>query len=74
MDFKIRRPKWEFFGELEDGTFFLSGDELYFKTCLEVGLDNTNAVRLTRGVRCVFNDEEEVYPLTLNGDFSVILD
>lgn len=74
MDFKIHRPKVEYFGELEDGTFFLSNDELYFKTCLEVGLDDTNAVRLTRGVRCVFNDDEVVYPLALNGDFSVILD
>lgn len=74
MDFKIRRPKWEYFGELENGTFFLSNNELFFKTCLEEGLDNTNAVILTRGARCVFEDDEVVYPLTLNGDFSVILD
>lgn len=74
MDFKVKRPKTEYFGELEDGTFFLYNNELYFKTCLEEGLDNTNAVRLTRGVRCIFVDAEIVYPLTLNGDFSIILE
>lgn len=74
MDFKVKRPKTEYFGELENGTFFLYDNELYFKTCLEEGLDNTNAVRLTRRVRCVFDDDEVVYPLALNGNFSVILD
>lgn len=74
MDFKVKRPKMEYFGELENGTFFLYNDELYFKTCLEPGLDNTNAVRLTRGIRCIFNDDEAVYPLVLNGDFSIILE
>lgn len=74
MDFKVKRPKMEYFGELENGTFFLYSDELYFKTCLEPGLDNTNAARLTRGIRCIFNDDEVVYPLTLDGDFSVILE
>ena len=74
MDFKVKRPKAECFGELENGTFFLYNDELYFKTCLEPGLDNTNAVRLTRGIKCIFNDDEVVNPLTLNGDFSVILE
>ena len=74
MDFKVKRPKIEYFGELENGTFFLYGDELYFKTCLEAGLDSTNAVRLTRGIRCIFGGDELVYPLTLNGDFSVILE
>lgn len=74
MDFKVKRPKIAYFGELENGTFFLSEDELYFKTCLEAGPDNTNAVRLTRGIKCIFNDDEVVNPLTLDGDFSVILD
>ena len=74
MDFKVKRPKIEYFGELENGTFFLYSDELYFKTCLEAGLDNTNAVRLPRGIRCIFNDDEIVYPLTLDGEFSVILE
>lgn len=74
MDFKVKLPKTEYFGELENGTFFLYDNELYFKTCLEPGLDNTNAVRLTRGIRCIFNDDESIYPLTLNGDFSVILE
>lgn len=74
MDFKVKRPKIAYFGELKNGTFFLSEDELYFKTYLEAGLDNTNAVRLTRGIRCTFNDDEVVYPLALNGDFSVILE
>lgn len=74
MDFKVKRPKMEFFGELENGTFFLCDNELYFKTCLEEGLDNTNAVKLTQGVRCIFDGDEVVFPLTLNGDFSVILD
>lgn len=74
MDFKVKLPKTEYFGELENGTFFLYDGELYFKTCLEEGLDNTNAVRLARGVRCIFVDTEIVYPLTLNGDFSVILE
>lgn len=74
MDFKIRRPKTEYFGELEDGTFFLYDNELYFKTRIEADLDSTNAVRLTRGVRCIFVDTEIVYPLVLNGDFSIILE
>lgn len=74
MDFKVKRPKTEYFGELENGTFFLYDDELYFKTCLEPGLDNTNAVRLTRGIRCIFGGDELVYPLTLDGDFSLILE
>ena len=74
MDFKVKRPKIEYFGELENGTFFLYNDEIYFKTCLEPGLDNTNAVRLTRGIRCIFNDDEIVYPLTLDGEFSLILE
>ena len=34
MDFKVKCPKMEYFGELENGTFFLYNDELYFKTCL----------------------------------------
>ena len=74
MDFKVKLPKKEYFGELENGTFFLYENELYFKTCLEAGLDNTNAVRLTQGIRCIFVDTEIVYPLTLNGDFSIILE
>lgn len=74
MDFKVKLPKKEYFGELENGTFFLYNNELYFKTCLEAGLDNTNAVRLTQGIRCIFVDTEIVYPLTLNGDFSIILE
>ena len=74
MDFKVKCPKIAYFGELENGTFFLSEDELYFKTYLEAGLDNTNAVRLTRGIKCIFNDDEIVYPLTLDGDFSIILE
>ena len=74
MDFKVKRPKTEYFGELENGTFFLYNDEIYFKTCLEEGLDNTNAVRFTRGIRCIFNDVEIVYPLTLDGEFSLILE
>ena len=74
MDFKVKLPKKEYFGELENGTFFLYENELYFKTCLEEGLDNTNAVRLAQGIRCIFVDTEIVYPLTLNGDFSIILE
>ena len=74
MDFKVKCTKMEYFGELENGTFFLYNDELYFKTCLEAGLDNTNAVRLTRGIRCIFDGDELIYPLALNGDFSVILE
>ena len=74
MDFKVKRPKIAYFGELENGTFFLYNDGIYFKTYLEAGFDNTNAVRLTRGVKCIFNDDENVYPLTLDGDFSVILE
>ena len=74
MDFKVKRPKMEYFEKLGNGTFFLYNDELYFKTCLEAGLDNTNAVRLARGIRCIFGGDELVYPLTLNGDFSVILE
>lgn len=74
MDFKVKRPKTEYFGELENGTFLLYNNELYFKTCPEASLDNTNAVRLTRGIRCIFSGHELVYPLTLNGDFSVILE
>ena len=74
MDFKVKRPTIEYFGELENGTFFLYNDEIYFKTCLEAGLDNTNAVRFTRGIRCIFGGDEIVNPLTLNGDFSVILE
>ena len=74
MDFKVKRPKMEYFGELENGTFFLYNDEIYFKTCLEAGLDNTNAVRLTRGIRCIFKDDEIVYPLTLDGEFFLILE
>ena len=31
MDFKVKRPKMEYFGELENGTFFLYNDEIYFK-------------------------------------------
>ena len=54
--------------------FFLYKDEIYFKARLEIGFDNTNAVRLTRGIRCIFGGDEIVYPLTLNGDFSVILE
>lgn len=74
MDFKVKRPKAEYFGELEDGTFFLSNNEVYFKARLEIGFDNTNAVRLTQGTKRIFDDDEIVYPLTLNGDFSVILE
>lgn len=74
MDFKVKRPKTEYFGELEDGTFFLFNNEVYFKACLEADHDNTNAVRLTQGTKRIFVDAEIVYPLTLNGDFSVILE
>lgn len=74
MDFKVKRPKAEYFGELEDGTFFLSNNEVYFKARLEIGFDNTNAVRLTQGGKRIFDDDEIVYPLILNGDFSVILE
>lgn len=74
MDFKVKRPKTKCFGELEDGTFFLSNNEVYFKACLEIGFDNTNAVRLTQGTKRIFDDDEIIYPLVLNGDFSVILE
>lgn len=74
MDFKVRRPKMKYFGELEDGTFFLSNNEVYFKACLEIGFDNTNAVGLTQGTKRIFNDGEIVYPLVLNGGFSIILE
>ena len=74
MDFKVKRPKAECFGKLEDGTFFLYKDGVYFKTHLEIGFDNTNAVRLTRGIRCIFDSDELVYPLTLDGEFSLILE
>ena len=74
MDFKVKRPKIEYFGELENGTFFLYNDEIYFKARLEIGFDNTNAVRLTQGGKRIFNDDEIVYPLTLDGEFSLILE
>ena len=74
MDFKVKRPKAECFGELENGTFFLYKDEIYFKARLEIGFDNTNAVRLTRGIRCIFGGDELIYPLTLDGEFSLILE
>ena len=74
MDFKVKRPKAECFGKLEDGTFFLYKDEVYFKARLEIGFDNTNAVRLTQGGKRIFDDDEIVYPLILDGDFSLILE
>ena len=74
MDFKVKRPKAECFGELENGTFFLYKYEVYFKARLEIGFDNTNAVRLTQGGKRIFDDDEIVYPLTLDGDFSLILE
>lgn len=74
MDFKVKLPKTEYFGELEDGTFFLFNNEIYLKACLDIGFDNTNAVRLTQGTKRIFVDAEIVYPLVLNGDFSMILE
>ena len=74
MDFKVKCPKTEYFGELENGTFFLYKDEIYFKARLEIGFDNTNAVRLTQGGKRIFDDDEIVYPLTLDGEFSLTLE
>lgn len=71
MDFKVKRPKNEYFYNLEIGTFFLYGGDIYFKT-EERG--SMNCVCLNSKTLESIEENTHVSPLVLNGEFSLVLE